>query len=63
MNLAKKTITIMKSKYRRMLNKYMSVQDRFAVYYAEYDEAICKLLNAHTQCNEALVTLKGVAGT
>lgn len=63
MTLTKKTITIMKSKYRRMLNRYMTVQDRFAVYYAEYDEAICKLLNAHTKCNETLSLLKGVAGT
>lgn len=58
MKLMKATVTVLKSRYKKLLRKYMSTEDRFGLYYAEVDEAIGKLLDAHSALERALTLVK-----
>lgn len=58
MTLTKQTMVVLKRKYKGMLNKFMSTEDRFAVKRAEYDELLDKLMKAHTDLNAVYNKLK-----
>ncbi|MBD5398504.1 hypothetical protein HDR60_03285 [bacterium] len=48
MTLAKQTMVVLKRRYKGLLNKFTTVEDKFCIQYEEYNTLLKKLKQAHT---------------